>query len=667
MGDEERSTEAEQQGGEEEVKLVLHCPPIYPLPEGIKKMDRSETMCRYCGVSYLIFHEFHQLNSRVAQLEEELREQRGSTQREKAQREALELGRLEWERACHLEVQRHVEEKVKTTREELEQSHRDTGRAMREEFEQKTENMKGEYQNINKEKERIAVRDVESERKKREELERKSEEREKVLSDALQKANKNVEELRKSFQQLEERRAAAAASTKEEAEQLLGKEKQEKENLRGVCVRQRQALRSTLSALRASGSELTDVRGFLSQLTGAWQAFRSQILQHSTQAFSVLTGELKHSSGEMQKMREEEERLTQQLMEQRRQSEEQLSREKLSESLHRDKLLRLKEELEDKHEMWLSCQQRYDTMQEQLSSWQQREAQMSRKCRAAEEEVTRQRETLEKTQEETRELRRDREMLIKSHSTALSKMEEDCRQPGLAAALEDQKTQHALHLKEQMKEILRDAQLELTIEREKNQLLLLQHQRENTQLHQKLEEREQELQELQDELKEERKSREEEKLQEMQHSQQQEALQLSRAEAELQLLTERNAELQEEVALLQETVSRECEERGGLTAALSEAQEELLGLRSPASHQHSPRSHLTGRLSPPGCRQSQTRVAPNRSLNSPNTLRPPPAVTDKETGRGTDRGGAERSFPCLKSGGEKRREGTLPRLKPAAQ
>ncbi|KAI4815278.1 hypothetical protein KUCAC02_005431, partial [Chaenocephalus aceratus] len=121
-----------------------------------------------------------------------------------------------------------------------------------------------------------------------------------------------------------------------------------------------------------------------------------------------LTGELKHSSGELQKMREEEERLTQQLMEQRRQSEEQLSREKRSESLHRDKLLRLKEELEDKHEMWLSCQQRYDTMQEQLSSWQQREAQVSRKYRAAEEEVTRQRETLEKTQEETRELRRDR-------------------------------------------------------------------------------------------------------------------------------------------------------------------------------------------------------------------------------------------------------------------
>ncbi|KAF3848005.1 hypothetical protein F7725_021033 [Dissostichus mawsoni] len=252
-------------------------------------------------------------------------------------------------------------------------------------------------------------------------------------------------------------------------------------------------------------------------------------------------------------------------------------------------------------------------------------------------------------------------MLIKSHSTALTKMEEDCIQQiksGLAAALEDQKTQNALHLKEQMKEFLRDAQLELTIEREKNQLLLLHHQRENTQLHQKLEEREQELQELQDELKEERKSREE-KLQEIQHSQQQEALQLSRAEAELQLLTERNAELQEEVALLQETVSRECEERGGLTAALSEAQE-APGAAIPSISPHR-------ETNSPGVQAKSDRVAPNRSLNPPNTLRPPPAVTDKETGRGTDRGGAERSFPCWKSGGGKQTGGALPRLKPAAQ
>ncbi len=55
---------------------------------------------------------------------------------------------------------------------------------------------------------------------------------------------------------------------------------------RGVCAQQRQALQETLSVLHSSGSELTDVRGFLNQLMGAWQAFRSQILQHSTQVLS---------------------------------------------------------------------------------------------------------------------------------------------------------------------------------------------------------------------------------------------------------------------------------------------------------------------------------------------------------------------------------------------
>ncbi|XP_075956665.1 uncharacterized protein LOC142959305 [Anarhichas minor] len=293
QGDEERSMEAEQEG-EKEMKMVRQCPPIYPLPEEIKKMERSETVCRYCGVSYLIFHEFHQLHTRLAQLEEELQGLRESTQREKAQREALELGRLEWEKAFHLEVQRQTVEKEKSTREELEERHKDAERALREEFERtcdvERQKIKDECQNICEEKESRLRRELgelqtETLRKQRQELERTTEEREKVLSDALQKANKNLEELRKYLQQLEER-LAKEACTKEEAEQLLEEERRQGEILRGAFVRQQQALRATLSVLRSSGSDLTDVRGFLSQLTGVWQAFRSQILQHSAQVFS---------------------------------------------------------------------------------------------------------------------------------------------------------------------------------------------------------------------------------------------------------------------------------------------------------------------------------------------------------------------------------------------
>ncbi|KAG8002129.1 Leucine-glutamate-and lysine-rich protein 1, partial [Nibea albiflora] len=661
-GDQDRCMEAEQQG-ETEMKMVLHCPPIHPLPEEIKKMERSETVCRYCGVSYLIFHEFHQLNTRVAQLEAELQELGETAQREKARREALELGRLEWERALRMEVQRQAEEEERSTREELEERNKDTERALREEFEDKNERkrreMKEEYQKTGEEKERRLRRelgDLEAERltKQREELERSAEEREKVLSDALQEANKNLDGLRKYFQQLEQR-LAVAAFAKEEAEQFLGREKQQGEILRGVCAQQQRTLRETLSTLRSSGKELKDVRGFLSQLMGAWQTFRSQILQHCTQVFSgdteiILSSEDEHMDHPTQI----------QAREQKRRREEELRE-------HRAELLRLKGELEEKRERLLSCQQRCDTAQEQLSSWRQREEQMKRKCCAAEEEVTLLREAVEKVQQETREMRREREILIESHGRALTKMEEDCRQQmasKLAAALEEQRTQNALHLREQMEELRKGAELELSIDREKNQLLLLQYKQESAQLQQKLQEREQELRGLQDELQEERRSRVEERRmreeqihQELQRSREQEALQLSQAKAELQQMTEENAELQGEVMLLQETVRRECEEREELTAALSRAQEELLGLRSLGSHQGSTRSprNPTERHIPSGNKHfhlhSQPRVPLTRSSNSPNTLRPSPASADKDDGWGTDGGGAGRSLESWNRGG----------------
>ncbi|XP_077965297.1 uncharacterized protein lekr1 isoform X3 [Gasterosteus aculeatus] len=92
-------------------------------------------------------------------------------------------------------------------------------------------------------------------------------------------------------------------------------------------------------------------------------------------------------------------------------------------------VLRLKEELAEKHERWLSCQRRCDIMQGQLASL----------C-AAEEEVTRGKEALEKVQLERRELRREK----------------------LAAALKEQRTQNALQLREQMENLHREVEFEPT-------------------------------------------------------------------------------------------------------------------------------------------------------------------------------------------------------------
>ncbi|XP_068172619.1 trichohyalin [Antennarius striatus] len=672
MGDEERCMEVAQEG-EKEMRMVLHGPPIHPLPEEIKQMAHSETVCRYCGVSYLIYHEFHQLTTQLAQMEAELQELREITEREKAQRHALELGRLEWERALHLEMERQAKEEEKT-REELENKSKDTERALREEFERKHEtkwrDMKEEFLKIGKEKERQLERELGSLEKERltqlrEELERRMEEGEKVLRDALQKANKNSEELREYQQQLEER-LAIAVSTKEEVERLLEKEKERDEILRGVCVRQQQALHKTVPTLHSCRSELTSLRGFLHQMTGAWQTFRSDILHHSTQVSSVWREELKHSRVGFQKVREEKESLTQQLREQRRQREEQLSQQKE----HREEICRLKEELEEKCQQLSSCQQRCNTLGQQLLSWQQREEQINRMSRTAEEEVTQLREVLDEAQRETRQLRREREILIESHSKALNIMEENCRRQiasKLHAAVAEQKRQNALHLREQEEELRREAELELAIDREKKRLLLEQYQRDCAHFQQELLEKDQELRGLQQEtrsrVEEERKRREE-----LQRSLQQETLDLSRAKAELQQETERSSQLKEEVVLLQETVRRECEEREGLTAALCEAQQELLRLRSPASPPASSGSPSTpSERRPPQGKQSfhhhsRSQVPFGHSSDSTNAFRPCPAIADKR-GRSSDGGAARRSFQSWNRAGGGRRMGTPPRWK----
>ncbi|XP_075330362.1 uncharacterized protein LOC142388701 [Odontesthes bonariensis] len=451
---------------------------------------------------------------------------------------------------------------------------------------------------------------------------------------------------------------------------------------KGVCVRQQQALRATRSFLRLSSSSLADVRGLLRRLTEAWQTLRSQMLQHSAQVFSALSEELQHSTVELQKMRGEKEWLTQQLMERKRERDEQLSQQEDSEKDHNGKLFRLQVELEEKNERWLLCQQRCDAIQGQLSSWEHKEEQLNQKYCAAVEEVTQMRKALEKLQQEKRELARERDASAESHSKVVAKMKKDFRQQQateLAAVLEEHTTQSVRHLRQQREEVLREAGRDLQIEREKNQMLLLQCQKQSSELQQKLEQREMEAQGLRGELRqemrkreEERRTRDEERRREEEISQSK-AQELSQAKAELELVTEKNAELIEEVTSLQETVRRECEEREELTAALSRAQQELFGRLSVASHWGSsrPPPDPMERQIPPGNKtfhlHSQVRVPLSRSSTSPNTLRPSHASTDKVRSQDTEGGGAGGSLESWSSvgaiDGGKRREGTLPRLK----
>uniref|UniRef100_A0A8C7E8J6 Uncharacterized protein n=1 Tax=Nothoprocta perdicaria TaxID=30464 RepID=A0A8C7E8J6_NOTPE len=65
---------------------VQHVPWHFP----IHKTSRTATVCKYCGVSYLILHEFKAMEEKVKAMEKELKFYEGSIEREKRLQEELQ-------------------------------------------------------------------------------------------------------------------------------------------------------------------------------------------------------------------------------------------------------------------------------------------------------------------------------------------------------------------------------------------------------------------------------------------------------------------------------------------------------------------------------------------------------------------------------------------------
>ncbi|XP_075719767.1 protein LEKR1 [Rhinoderma darwinii] len=83
----------------EEPEVMEKHVPMHPLPDEIQMMPRDETVCKYCGVSYLILHEFKLLEDKVNALEKELNFYQGSVEREKRLQEELHCLRQEHEQS----------------------------------------------------------------------------------------------------------------------------------------------------------------------------------------------------------------------------------------------------------------------------------------------------------------------------------------------------------------------------------------------------------------------------------------------------------------------------------------------------------------------------------------------------------------------------------------
>ena len=65
--------------------------PQHPLPEEIQQMKRDETVCKFCGVSYLIHNEVKALQEKLAATEKQMQHYKGSVEREKLLIEKMKM------------------------------------------------------------------------------------------------------------------------------------------------------------------------------------------------------------------------------------------------------------------------------------------------------------------------------------------------------------------------------------------------------------------------------------------------------------------------------------------------------------------------------------------------------------------------------------------------
>nr|XP_012302758.1 leucine-, glutamate- and lysine-rich protein 1 [Aotus nancymaae] len=328
--------------------------------------------------------------------------------------------------------------------------------------------------------------------------------------------------------------------------------------------------------------------------------------------------------------------------------------------------------LKEKEDSLMTCQQIYKTLQEELTAKEKQEEDIKRRINLAENELEITKTLLNQTREEVLTLKNERELMLISHQKSIEQLQETLRQKLLGddnwkekieAELAKERAQHLVEFEEQALLLKEEAKLKLDIEKEKHQDTIQKYKKEQEELQMKISDLitgatrdlRQEVTDLQDKLHEshiryteesESKEKEIENLknlvaefesrlkkeidsndsvsEDLRKEMKQKSDELERVMLAQTQLIEQFNQSQEENTFLQETVRRECEERFELTEALSQAREQLLELRKLCgSLSFSPCSLSKGSLTSPAAAVSNHGEGSLARLNSEKGIKIP--------------------------------------------
>ncbi|XP_008069826.1 leucine-, glutamate- and lysine-rich protein 1 isoform X2 [Carlito syrichta] len=584
--------------------------PMHALPEEIQKMSPEEKVCKYCGVSYLILHEFKAMEEKVKAMEKKMKFYQGSVEREKKLQEKLQSLSQDFE-------QYKIDNESKTERIQ------DANIQLK--------SQQSQFQGMQKELSHLQHELKIKHRQSQVFSQRLSEYKHfwnktlSLLTFTKRELTSIKNEVYDNFQNWTSLKGEVFLQIKSISETALTEIDILNKSLT-VSQRNKVCLEEEMKNLKL----LSDAAILRSQQI---QTSKQQGVNWQTRCYNLqkevldLQCQVEALELKLQKAVKEMDNYKEMLVNKSNEADHcqrELRKLKFESIISESRHTKL---LKEKEDSLMTCQQIYKTLQEELTAKESQEEDLKRRINLAENELEITKTLLHQTKEEVLTLKNERELMLISHQKSIEQLQETLREKLLSddnwkekieAELTKERAQHLVEFEEQVLLFKEEAKLELDIEKEKHQEIIQKYKKEQEELQMKIsdlitgatrdlrlevttlkeklhesliqyteesESKEKEIEnlrnlvaEFESRLKKEIDSNESVS-EDLKKEMKKKSDELERVMLVQTQLIQQFNQSQEENTFLQETVRRECEERFELTEALSQAREQLLELR----------------------------------------------------------------------------------------
>ncbi|XP_025145141.2 leucine-, glutamate- and lysine-rich protein 1 isoform X4 [Bubalus bubalis] len=451
--------------------------PMHALPEEIQKMSPEEKVCKYCGVSYLILHEFKAMEEKVKAVEKEMKFYQGSIEREKRLQEKLQSLSQDFE-------QYKIDNESQTERIQ--------------DASMKLKSYQDEFQRVQKElsqlQHELKIKQKQSQIFSQRLMEYKYfwTKTLALLAFTKRELNSIKNEIYDHFKNWTSLKREVFLQIKSISETALTEIKMLNKSLT-VSQRNNVCLEEEMKNLKL----LSDAAILRSQQiqTSKQQEVNLQTRCHDLQKEVLdLQCQVEALGLKLQKAATEMDNYKEKLMNKSNEADEcqrELRKLKFESIISDSRHTRL---LKEKEDSLMTCQQIYKTLQEELTAKERQEDDLKRRINLAENELEITKTLLNQTKEEVVTLKSERELMLISHQKSIEQLQETLRQKLLnndnwrekiEAEFAKERAQHLVEFQEQALLFKEEAKLELDIEKEKHQEIIQKYKKEQEELQMK--------------------------------------------------------------------------------------------------------------------------------------------------------------------------------------